>query len=85
MNKTVKWLGLSVVALLLLLVIAKVLIGRNADEIRVTVAPVKRLTIKETVSATGRLYPVNEVRVGAGISGEVTELLVQEGDAVKLN
>ena len=83
MNKTVKWLGLSVVALLLILVIAKVLVGRNADEIRVKVAPVKRLTIKETVSATGRLYPVNEVRVGAGLSGEVTELLVQEGDAVK--
>ena len=57
MNKTVKWLGLSVVALLLILVIAKVLVGRNADEIRVTVAPVKRLTIKETVNATGRLYP----------------------------
>lgn len=83
MNKTAKWLGFSVVALLLVLVIAKILSGRNADELRVIVSPVKRLTIKETVSATGRLYPVNEVRVGAGLSGEVTELLVQEGDPVK--
>lgn len=55
--------------------------GRN-DGVKVTAETVKRRTIVETVSASGKLYPETEIKVGSPINGEVTLLNVQEGDSV---
>ena len=35
------------------------------------------------MSASGKIYPEVEVKVSPDISGEITELTVQEGDTVK--
>ncbi|MFM2137943.1 MAG: hypothetical protein RJA57_250 [Bacteroidota bacterium] len=42
-----------------------------------------RRTIIETVNASGKVYPEVEVKISPDISGEITELNVQEGDSVR--
>jgi RND family efflux transporter, MFP subunit len=39
--------------------------------------------IIETVMASGKIYPVSEVKISPDVSGEITELYVQEGDSVR--
>lgn len=41
-------------------------------------------TIKETVSASGRIYPETEVIISSDVSGEIVALYVEEGDSVKM-
>ena len=43
----------------------------------------QKRTITEIVNASGKIYPEVEVKVSPDISGEITELNVQEGDTVK--
>lgn len=40
-------------------------------------------TIVEKVSASGKVQPETEVNISPDVSGEITELYVQEGDSVK--
>ena len=49
---------------------------------KVTAEKVQLRTITEIVNASGKIYPVIEVKVSPDISGEITELTVQEGDSV---
>ena len=49
---------------------------------KVTAEKVQPRTITEIVNASGKIYPVIEVKVSPDISGEITELTVQEGDSV---
>ena len=83
MNKKLRWILFSVGALLLVFLIVRTRIKKNNDGIKVTAEPVKRRTIVETVSASGKLYPETEIKVGSPVTGEVTVLNVQEGDSVK--
>ena len=39
-------------------------------------------TIKETVEASGKVFPKIEVNISSDVSGEIVELLVNEGDSV---
>jgi len=50
--------------------------------IEITVEKVEKRTIKETVSASGRIFPEAEVKISSDVSGEIVELLVEEGDSV---
>ena len=83
-NKIIYWLigGLLVVILLLV-------VGRSAGwigkpkEMEVELAKVKRVTIVEKVSASGTVQPVTEVKIAPEVSGEIIDLLVEEGDSVK--
>lgn len=83
MNKTTKWILISIAALLLLFVVIKAIGKRSGNETKVTAETVKRRTITESVSASGKLYPETEIKVGSPINGEVVQLNVQEGDSVK--
>jgi HlyD family secretion protein len=49
---------------------------------KVTAEKVQLRTITEIVNASGKIYPVIEVKVSPDISGEITELTVLEGDSV---
>ncbi len=40
-------------------------------------------SIVEVVSATGKIQPETEVKISSDVSGEITEMLVKEGDQVK--
>lgn len=84
MNKTLKWIIISLVVLIVLLVVLKVtgVFGKN-EGIKVTAEKVTRRTIIETVNASGKVYPEVEVKLSPDISGEIVELDVEEGDSVK--
>lgn len=84
MNKTLKWIIITLVGLIVLLVILKKagVIGKD-EGIKVTAEKVARRNITETVNASGKVYPVVEVKMSPDISGEIVELNVKEGDSVK--
>ncbi len=84
MSKTVKWILISVVLLIVLLVGLKAAGVFGKDEgTKVTAEKVQQRSITEIVNASGKIYPEIEVKVSPDISGEITELTVQEGDTVK--
>ena len=51
---------------------------------KVEVEQVKKRTIKETVAASGKVFPEVEVNISPDVSGEVVELYVEEGDSVRV-
>ena len=75
---------ITLVIIAALLVTAKLtgLIGGNKAE-KVTVEKATTKNVIETVTASGKIQPETEVKLSSEVSGEVTELLVKEGDAVK--
>ena len=84
MSKTVKWILFSLLGLVLILVALKYAGVFGKDEgTKVTSEKVQRRTITEIVNASGKVYPEIEVKLSPDISGEITELTVQEGDSVK--
>lgn len=82
MSKGLKWFLIVLGILVVLLIVVNVVRGKDAEVVKVTAERVKRTTIVETVSASGKIYPELEVKVGTGITGEVIELNVEEGDTV---
>jgi HlyD family secretion protein len=83
MNKRLKWILIIVGSLLLLFVIVKLAGGGREKVEKVSIEKVSRRTIIETVNASGKIYPEIEVKISPDISGQVTELNVQEGDSVR--
>jgi HlyD family secretion protein len=84
MNKTLKWVIISLVALIVILVILKKTGVLGKDEgIKVSAEKVEKKTIVETVNASGKIYPEIEVKMSPDISGEIVELNVEEGDSVR--
>ena len=84
MSKTVKWILFSVIGLVVVLGGLKMAGVFGKDEgLSVTAEKVQKRTITEIVNASGKVYPEIEVKVSPDVSGEITELDVQEGDSVK--
>ena len=84
MKKGTKWILISVGALLvLLIVLSKMRVFGEEEGTKVTTEKAEKRTIIEVVNASGKVYPEIEVKVSPDISGEITELTVQEGDTVK--
>ena len=82
MNKTVKWILIVLAILIPVAIIVALVIGKD-DRIKVSSEKAARRTIIETVTASGNIYPEVEVKISPDISGEITELNVNEGDSVK--
>lgn len=82
MNKTVKWILIVLGILIVILVVGKVLAGGGDSVTKVSTEKAARRTIIETVNASGKIYPEVEVKISPDISGEITELNVEEGDSV---
>lgn len=77
-------LGIVTVLLVIFAVVGKKqgwLRKGKAEE--VTVVASKRLSITEKVSASGKIFPVTEVKISPQVSGEVIEIFFEEGDSVK--
>src|SRR5688500_18955510 len=83
-NKLIYWLIGAVAVLLIFFIVGKSAgwIGKP-KELEVELAKAKRVTVIEKVSASGTVQPVTEVKIAPEVSGEIRELLVQEGDSVK--
>lgn len=75
---------IAIGAILVLLAVAKFtgLIGGDKTE-KVTIEKAADRKVIETVTASGKVQPETEVKLSSEVSGEVTELLVKEGDVVK--
>lgn len=78
-NRIVIILVLAVVALLIIAVIFK----RGSSGFEVETEQAAARTIIEMVSASGKIYPEDEVVIIPEIAGEVIALYVQEGDSVR--
>ncbi|RZK52696.1 MAG: HlyD family efflux transporter periplasmic adaptor subunit [Pedobacter sp.] len=68
-------------ALILVLKFTGVIGGEKTEKVTVEAAGNKKVV--ETVTASGKIQPETEVKLSSEVSGEVTELLVKEGDVVK--
>ena len=79
-KKNRKWLYISVAVVLGLLLVMK-LAGKKDSAEKVAVEKAVKRTIIESVNASGKVYPEVEVKISPDISGEVTELNVEEGDS----
>lgn len=84
-KKTIYLLSGGLVLLIVLLVVLKKsgAIGNNDEGKEVETAIVKEINIIETVSATGKVQPEVEVKISSEVSGEIIELPVKEGQAIK--
>jgi len=84
MKKKIFWIIGSLVAIIILLMVLKSLgvIGKE-EGLKVATEKVTRRTISETVNASGKVYPEIEVKVSPDVSGEIVELMIQEGDSVR--
>ncbi len=86
-KKSNRWLYLLLLAVVGLTIIAAV--GKSKgwfgkkNFLKVATEAVEGRTIIETVSANGKIYPEAEVSISSDVSGEVTRLVVEEGDSVK--
>ena len=84
MNKTVKWILIAGGAVVVVAGAAKIFGGGSGKGTeKVAVEKSSKRTIIETVNASGKIYPEVEVKISPDISGQITELKVQEGDSVK--
>jgi HlyD family secretion protein len=84
MNKTLKWILISLGVLIVLLIVLKKTGAIGKEEgIKVATEKATNRTIVETVNASGKVYPEVEVKISPDISGEIVELNVAEGDSVK--
>lgn len=84
-NKRRKWLLILLVAAVLAIAAAIYFKNKSAPKgEEVETAMTELRTIRETVSASGRIYPETEVIISSDVSGEIVELFVEEGDSVVL-
>jgi HlyD family secretion protein len=83
MNKKLKWTLIVLGILAVLFVAAKGLGGGGDKTEKVSVEKATNRTIIETVNASGKIYPEIEVKISPDISGQITNLEVEEGDSVK--
>jgi len=84
MSKKTKWILFGLIGLIAMIAILKItgVFGKD-DTIKVTAEKAQKRTIIEVVNASGKIYPTIEVKVSPDVSGEITDLPVQEGDTVK--
>ena len=81
MSKKNIWITVGLLAVVAVLIY----IGKNRSrgELEVYVGKVEKRTIISTVSANGKIRPEAEVKISPDVSGEITELYIEEGDTVK--
>lgn len=55
----------------------------NSDELKVKIGKAEKMTLEETVIASGKIQPEVEVKLSPEVSGEIIELPIEEGQEVK--
>src|SRR5438874_9980553 len=74
---------IGVAGFLVLWLIVSIMLSKREKPIPVTTEKAVRKTILQTVSATGKVQPETEVKISPEVAGEITELPVTDGMAVK--
>ena len=82
-NTKLKKLGIGIFVLAFIMLIGTLAgVIKTEDSLEVETEKVKRRSITETVSASGKIQPEVEVKISPDVSGEIVELLVKEGNRV---
>jgi HlyD family secretion protein len=71
------------IGLIVLCIVASIIWNKREKPIPVTTEKAIRKTIVQTVSATGKVQPETEVKISPEVAGEIIELPVEDGKAVK--
>lgn len=79
-KKTLLYVLIGVFVLLIVAAAIKARQKPKGEE--VTIEKVEKRTIRETVSASGKIFPETEVKISSDVSGEIIALYVKEGDSV---
>lgn len=79
--KRIYWI--IIVGVLLIAIVVAVNVSKGAKPLEIYTAKAEVRDIVEVVSATGKIQPETEVKISSDVSGEITEMLVKEGDQVK--
>ncbi len=77
-----KILIIAAAVVVLAVLVAANMTRTTGKPLDVHVEQVERGTIVQTVSASGKIRPVVEVKISAKVSGNITNLYVEEGDSV---
>jgi HlyD family secretion protein len=57
--------------------------GKNQKAVEVQTEKVKRSNVIKTVSASGKIQPVTDIKISSNVSARITKLMIKEGDKVK--
>ncbi len=79
-KRTLLYVLIGIIGLLVLAAVVKARQKPKGEEVNAEKA--ERRTIREMVSASGKIFPETEVKISSDVSGEVVELYVKEGDSV---
>ncbi len=79
-KNTLIYILFGAIALLTIGAVIKSMNRETGEKVEVEKAELR--TIRETVEASGKVFPKTEVKISSDVSGEIVELLVQEGDSV---
>lgn len=79
--KKLYWIIGIGVTILLVIIFMKVSEGTKPFEVTLDKAELR--SVIEVVSATGKIQPETELKITSDVSGEITEMLVKEGDQIK--
>lgn len=84
MKKPVVLAIVAIVVILVVLVVGKKQgwIGQEYQE-KVLAEKAELRTITESITANGKIKPIVEVKISSDVSGEILDLLIEEGDEVK--
>ncbi len=85
-KKKTNWLLWALLAIIAILLVGVYFRSKNKPQgEKVDIEAVEKRTIKETVAASGKVFPEAEVKISSDVSGEIVQLTVEEGDSVKMN
>lgn len=79
--KKIYWIIIIGVLLVATVITVQVLKGNKPAEVYTEKTAIR--DIIEIVSATGKIQPETELKISSDVSGEITEMMVKEGDQVK--
>lgn len=82
-SKRGRYIVLAIVALLVAWLVTSIILGKREKPIPVLTEKALRKTIIQTVSATGKVQPETEVKISPEVAGEIIDLPVVDGMAVK--
>ena len=71
------------ISLIVLCIVASIIWSKREKPIPVTTEKAIRKTIVQTVSATGKVQPETEVKISPEVAGEIIDLPVEDGKAVR--
>ena len=82
-SKKKRYIIFGSIGFLLLLIVISIINSKREKPVPVTTEKAVRKTIVQTVSATGKVQPETEVKISPEVAGEIIELPVEDGMAIK--